>query len=125
MHLTDDLFNHATQTPWFQIESAAYSAIVKSAMSDALEIYCEHNPSPAKLEVLGVYDWPVWSKEASTFPWTYKDQENCYIIRGRVIVTPDGGEPQEFKRGDLITFPKGMSCHWQVLEAIEKYYRFG
>ncbi|HBH36717.1 MAG TPA: cupin, partial [Gammaproteobacteria bacterium] len=32
-------------------------------MSDILEIYCEHNPSPAKLEVIGVYDWPVWSKE--------------------------------------------------------------
>jgi uncharacterized cupin superfamily protein len=94
-------------------------------MSDTVDIYCEHNPSPAKLEVLGVYDWPVWSKEVSEFPWSYKDQENCYIIRGRVIVTPDGGEPQEFKRGDLITFPKGMSCHWNILQAIEKYYRFG
>ncbi len=94
-------------------------------MSDIFDIYCEHNPSPAKLEVLGVYDWPVWSKEVSEFPWTYKEQESCYIIRGRIVVTPDGGEPQEFKRGDFITFPQGMSCHWKVLEAVEKYYRFG
>lgn len=94
-------------------------------MSVTNDIYCEHKPSPAKLEVLGVYDWPVWSKEVSSFPWSYKDQESCYIIKGRVIVTPDGGEPQEFKRGDLITFPKGLSCRWEVLEAVEKHYRFG
>ncbi|MEN8213418.1 MAG: cupin domain-containing protein [Pseudomonadota bacterium] len=94
-------------------------------MSDAHEIYCEHNPSPAKLEVIGVYDWPVWKKEASSFPWTYKEQEQCYILKGRVIVTPDGGAPQEFKRGDLVTFPQGMSCQWEILEDIEKHYQFG
>jgi uncharacterized cupin superfamily protein len=53
-------------------------------------IYCEHKPSPAKLDVLGVYDWPIWKKEVSTFPWTYGDQETCYILKGRFIVTPDG-----------------------------------
>ncbi len=88
-------------------------------------IYCEHKPSPAKLDVLGVYDWPIWKKEASTFPWTYGDQETCYILKGRFIVTPDGGEPQEFKRGDLITFPKGMSCTWEILEDVEKHYTLG
>lgn len=97
----------------------------QSTMSNKFDIYCEHNPSPAKLEVLGVYDWPVWNKEVSEFSWTYKDEERCYIIRGRIIVTPDGGEPQEFKRGDFITFPKGMSCHWKILQAVEKYYRIG
>lgn len=89
------------------------------------EILCEHKPSPAKLEVLGVYDWPIWRKEASTFPWSYDQQETCYILRGRVIVTPQGGEPQEFKRGDLISFPAGMSCTWEILENIEKHYDFG
>ncbi|MEK7797095.1 MAG: cupin, partial [Pseudomonadota bacterium] len=33
-------------------------------------ILVEHNPSPAKLDVIGVYDWPIWNKEPSTFPWT-------------------------------------------------------
>jgi uncharacterized protein len=94
-------------------------------MSEPPAIYCEHKPSPAKLEVMGVYDWPLWKKEVSTFPWSYTQQETCYITRGRVIVTPDGGEPQEFKRGDLVTFPLGMSCQWQILEDIEKHYNFG
>jgi len=89
------------------------------------EILREHNPSPMKLEVLGVYDWPVWRKEKSTFPWTYTEQETCYFLKGRVIVTPEGGEPQAFGRGDLVTFPKGMNCTWEILEDVEKHYDFG
>jgi uncharacterized cupin superfamily protein len=92
-------------------------------MSDQ-QIYLERNPAPVKLEVLGVYDWPIWRKEVSEFPWTYNQQETCYILRGQFIVTPDGGEPQEFKRGDLITFPKGMSCTWTILKDVEKHYNF-
>ncbi len=93
-------------------------------MSDN-EIRLERNPSPPKLEVLGVYDWPIWRKEASTFEWTYADRETCYILKGRFRVTPEGGEPQEFRRGDLITFPAGMKCVWEILEDVEKHYDFG
>ena len=53
-------------------------------------ITIEHNPAPAKLEVMGVFDWPVWSKEESTFPWTYDQKETCYFLEGEVVVTPDG-----------------------------------
>jgi len=77
-----------------------------------------------KLEVLGVYDWPIWKKEVSRFPWQYDRQETCYFLRGRVIVTPDGGAPLEFGRGDLVTFPAGLSCTWEVLDPVEKHYSF-
>lgn len=87
-------------------------------------IHHEHRPSPAKLEILGVFDWPTWQKEISEFPWHYDREETCYFLRGRVIVTPEGGEPQEFGRGDLVTFPAGMSCTWKVLEPVEKHYAF-
>jgi uncharacterized protein len=89
------------------------------------EILCEHKPSPAKLEVLGVDDWPIWTKEVSKFPWRYDQSETCYVLRGRFVVTPDGGQPQEFARGDLITFPTGLSCTWEILEPVEKHYTFG
>lgn len=88
-----------------------------------LAIRCEHKPSPAKLEVLGVDGWPVWRKAPSRFPWTYAQTETCYVLRGRFVVTPEGGEPATFTRGDLITFPAGLSCTWDVLEAVEKHYR--
>ncbi len=45
------------------------------------------------------------------------------MSRGRFRIIPAGGEPREFKRGDLVTFPAGLSCVWEVLEPVEKHYR--
>ena len=87
-------------------------------------ITIEHNVTPAKLDVLFVDDWPVWSKEVSEFDWEYDQTETCYIIEGKAIVTPQGGEPVTIESGDLVTFPKGMKCRWQIVEAIEKHYKF-
>ncbi len=88
------------------------------------EVWIEHNPSPAKLEVMGVYDWPVWEKEESSFPWTYDKRETCYILEGEVLVTPTGGAPVTLKEGDLATFPAGMSCTWEIRVPIRKHYSF-
>lgn len=85
----------------------------------------ENNPAPEKLEQMGVFDWPIWEKEASEFPWTYDRNETCYILEGEVTVTPDGEASQTFGPGDLITFPAGMSCRWNISKAIRKHYRFG
>jgi len=64
-------------------------------------------------------------KEPSTFSWTYGESETCYVVRGRFTVTPDGGEPHAFSRGDLITFPAGLSCTWEITEAVEKHFTLG
>ena len=87
------------------------------------EITVEHNPSPAKLEVMGVYDWPIWTKEISQFPWRYDSNETCYILEGEVIVTPDSGQPVQLGEGDLVPFPAGMSCTWQIQSNIRKHYK--
>ncbi|MBI3575089.1 MAG: cupin domain-containing protein [Gammaproteobacteria bacterium] len=88
-------------------------------------ILVEHNPSPAKLDVIGVYDWPIWNKEPSTFPWTYDQKETCYLLEGEAVVTPDGGEPVTIVEGDLVMFPAGMSCTWEIRRPVSKHYRFG
>ena len=88
-------------------------------------ITIEHNPAPAKLEVMGVFDWPVWSKEESTFPWTYDQKETCYFLEGEVVVTPDGGEPVEMGQGDLVIFPAGMSCKWEIRSPVTKHFDIG
>ena len=82
-------------------------------------------PDEAKLREMGVSSWPIWEKEVSEFPWFYDETETCYVLEGRVRVTPEEGEPVEFGPGDLVTFPKGMGCRWQVVEPIRKHYRFG
>ena len=88
-------------------------------------ITIEHNPSPVRLAELGVHSWPVWEKEASEFPWFYDEQETCYLLEGDVVVTPDDGDPVEFGKGDLVTFPEGMSCTWNIRADVKKHYRFG
>ncbi|MGD8371765.1 MAG: cupin domain-containing protein, partial [Syntrophobacterales bacterium] len=84
----------------------------------------EHTPSEDLLENLGVSSWPIWTKEVSEFPWQYDAEETCYLLEGDVIVTPEGGDPVEIKKGDLVTFPKGMSCTWKIRKDVRKHYKF-
>jgi len=87
-------------------------------------ITVEKNPSPTQLEKLGVTSWGIWKKEASTFPWTYDSQETCYFLEGDVIVTPNGGAPVKMGKGDLVTFPAGMACVWEIKQAVRKHFLF-
>ncbi len=89
------------------------------------EIKIEHNPDEESLTKQGIFDWPIWTKESSEFPWTYGDKETCYILEGDIVVTPDGGQPVEIRKGDLVTFPKGMSCTWNIRKDVKKHYKFG
>lgn len=89
------------------------------------DITIEHNVSPAKLDAMSVDSWPTWSKEESTFDWTYDTEEVCYILEGEATITPNGGgEAVMIQRGDLVRFPAGLSCVWHITEAIEKHYLF-
>ena len=81
-------------------------------------------PSEEELQRLGVEDWPIWQKEVSRFPWFYDSEETCYILEGLVVVTPEGGEPVEIQAGDLVVFPQGMACQWDIKQAIKKHYQF-
>jgi uncharacterized cupin superfamily protein len=88
-------------------------------------IQVEHHPNEEKLKKLNVFNWPIWTKEISQFPWSYDTSETCYFLEGEVVVTPDGGEPVEMGKGDLVTFPAGMSCTWNIKKDVRKHYRFG
>ena len=86
-------------------------------------IIIEHNVTPAKLDVLFVDDWPVWSKGVSEFDWHYDQTEVCYLLEGEVVVQA-GKEQVKFGAGDLVTFPKGLSCVWDIKQPVKKHYQF-
>ena len=88
------------------------------------DIKIEHKPSQQRIDELGVADWGIWEKEASAFPWRYDATETCYFLEGDVIVTPDGGDPVKMGKGDLVTFPEGMSCRWDIRQAVKKHFAF-
>jgi len=89
-----------------------------------MEIKVEHQPSQQRLEQLSVSKWAIWQKEVSKFPWTYDSQETCYFLEGDVVVTPDGGQPVQMGEGDLVIFPAGMSCVWEIKSNVKKHYYF-
>ena len=93
--------------------------------SPVTKIVVEPQPSRDRLADLGVLEWPIWQKEASTFPWTYDESETCYFLAGDVVVTPEGGSPVTMGQGDLVRFPAGMSCTWEIRTAVKKHYTFG
>ncbi|NET55206.1 MAG: cupin domain-containing protein [Symploca sp. SIO2E6] len=94
-----------------------------SKLTQAIQV--EQQPTQEHLNQLGVFRWPTWSKEVSEFPWTYDEQETCYFLEGDVVVTPEAGTPVSMGKGDLVTFPAGMSCTWQIKSDVRKHYQFG
>jgi uncharacterized protein len=81
-------------------------------------------PSKKELEKLGVKSWSPWESEPSVFDWEYSGTEVAFVLEGRVKVKTESGQEVEIKGGDLVTFPKGLRCTWQVLDKIRKVYRF-
>ena len=81
-------------------------------------------PSEQTLSKLGVRSWPIWTCETSTFDWHYDQKETCYLLEGRVTVAA-GDDKTTFGAGDLVVFPEGMDCVWQVHSPVRKHYRFG
>jgi uncharacterized cupin superfamily protein len=81
-------------------------------------------PTREELDSLGVNSWPIWQKEASTFPWVYDMTETCYLLEGRVTVTTGDGTSVAFGEGDLVVFPEGLSCTWTIHSPVRKRYSF-
>ena len=86
------------------------------------QIMVEHHPAQSRLDTLNVSKWPTWQKEVSTFDWTFHEQEIAYILEGECIITPIGGAPISFGKGDLVTFAAGVKASWQVIKPLHKHY---
>lgn len=79
-------------------------------------------PTPKRLADLRVSAWLPWECEPSEFAWKYDQAEWAYLLEGRVTVHAPEGEVK-LQQGDLVFFPKGLSCTWEVKERVRKVYR--
>ena len=77
-----------------------------------------------ELKRMGVFTWPIWTKEVSRFDWHYDSVEECYLLEGEVVVEPKAGKKVSFGKGDFVTFPKGLSCVWDIKKSVRKHYNF-
>jgi len=81
-------------------------------------------PSDQELKALGVASWPIWEKKASSFDWHYDQKEVCYFLEGEVEVETKTGEKVKIEKGNLATFPQGLSCKWHIKKQVRKHYNF-
>ena len=84
--------------------------------------------SPCSASVIiqyGIKSWPIWECEPRKFQWYYKDKEICLITAGQATISTQKGNIYEIKAGDLVEFPAGLNCEWEVTKSIKKHYRLG
>ncbi|GLJ25794.1 hypothetical protein SUGI_0493900 [Cryptomeria japonica] len=94
-------------------------------VEDRFGIRIERNPSQSRLSDLGIHYWPKWGCPPGRFPLTFDAEETCYLVKGKVKAYPKGcSDYIEFGAGDLVVFPKGLSCTWDVSIAVDKHYKF-
>ncbi len=81
-------------------------------------------PDEAQLEKMGIKSWPVWEKEESRFDWFYDQKEVCYFLEGEVEVEFGDSQKISVGKGDLVAFPQGLQCMWNVKKKVRKHYNF-
>ena len=84
--------------------------------------------SPCSASVIiqyGIKNWPIWECEPRHFSWKYFEKEICLIIEGEAKIMTEKGESYLIKSGDLVEFPEGLSCEWQIIKSLKKHFRVG
>jgi hypothetical protein len=83
----------------------------------------KERPTKERLSELGVESWSRWECGISSFDWEYSCDERCYILEGEAEIEV-GPKSVKIEKGDVVLFPKGLKCRWNVLSPIRKVYRF-
>jgi uncharacterized cupin superfamily protein len=76
------------------------------------------------LDKLDIESWGEWECDVSRFDWEYDQTETCYLYQGKVKVTCEDQDAVEFGAGDIVVFPKGLKCTWDVTAPVRKRYKF-
>lgn len=82
-------------------------------------------PGDGELKDLNVKSWPIWEKEVSTFDWFYDEKETCFFLEGEVTIELSDKSKVKIAKGDLVIFPKGLKCKWDIKRKVKKHYKFG
>ena len=81
---------------------------------------------PTKEEIQKCQAWPIWTCDVSRFDYSYDEKEICLILEGQVTVSDRTGTKSiTFGPGDLVIFPQGLDCVWDVAKPVRKHYQFG
>ena len=89
-----------------------------------MEIVIESPCTASTIIQYGIKNWPTWEREPSIFQWSYTKKETCLIIQGEAEIKTNK-DIYKIKSGDLVEFPIGLECTWEISKTIKKHYRLG
>ncbi|MBT1156716.1 cupin domain-containing protein [Aminobacter anthyllidis] len=64
----------------------------------------------------------TWQATPGTYHASYTDYEFVHMISGRIIITPDGGEPVEVGPGDAFVVESDFKGTWKIIEPVTKHF---
>lgn len=64
----------------------------------------------------------IWASSVGAFKINYTEEELCYLLEGRVLLTDNSGSTREFGPGSAFVIPAGFVGIWNTLEPVKKIY---
>lgn len=63
-----------------------------------------------------------WEATPGTYHTSYAAWEFVHMIAGKVIITPEGGEPQTYQAGDAFMVEADFVGTWEITETVFKHF---
>jgi uncharacterized cupin superfamily protein len=63
-----------------------------------------------------------WEATPGTYYAVYTEYEFVHVIEGKVIITPDDGEPVKIGAGDAFVVEAGFKGTWEIIETVRKHF---
>jgi hypothetical protein len=89
------------------------------------QVLVEKDPSPMKLEVLYVEEWPVAIDSVGSSAHVYPITETSYILEGEGEIEAIGEDAVLVGAGDLVTILPDTTCTWTITKEIQRHYSKG
>ena len=64
----------------------------------------------------------LWEATPGTYHATYSQYEFVHLMAGRIVITPDGGEPVTVQAGDAFVVEADFAGTWEIQEAVRKHF---
>ncbi|MEX0304971.1 MAG: cupin domain-containing protein [Leisingera sp.] len=63
-----------------------------------------------------------WEATPGTYHATYAAWEFVHLIEGRIVITPEGGSPNEVGPGDAFVVEADFNGTWEIKEKVLKHF---
>lgn len=109
-------------TASFDSETAMFQRLEKDPEEPTAPLSGNPRMHYSEIEA-GRADAGIWTCTVGAWDEDPQDaDEVAYITKGRLRLTPQGGDAFELSAGDLLYLPQGWTGRWEVLEDLSKVY---